>query len=710
MKQGPKLQGVNHKSSFSYGLLIFLFSFALFVPYLVLPTFIDEIDNMVGGFVVSQGGAVYQEFLSQHTPFMYYLFSIYALFGAVDVFSFRLLFYVTLSICIALIATKFSGRFSKWVFVLWVTVYVSSFAVNPNLSYTSLATHLVALAVVFLLLQLLTTNSENRLGLGSWLLAGTVSMISIFSSFISIYPIFILSLALFFSQLRFRFPSKTSRTLGGSSLADFSRTLLLSALGYSVPFLLLLLIPILSGTFDDFIFQAFTLNTEIYSKYLGLGGDPWGAFWAGAVHFQNIFGALFILPLDPLTAIRNFLLPFGVYFLVGFVVSSGRVLSGIAILFTAFGLSIRGTNGFHSQQLWAFASMALVLALWYLYQKMKPRIGLVVVKKSLLALTSTLLVILSTTGLISISPSSLAALGATPPEAGLPSGKQLYIQAILEEDESFFQTGLDPNTVLISQRLPVAGAYGYVPWFEEALGNEIRATVFSVRPKLIFHNPDNSVWGYVLKEFDPSLNRFIETNYTKISPSTLEGNDFAWVRNDFLDEAKRGLASIDPDNWCGGYKVSINSSSQIVPMDPLAMGSLVKQSFDSGGRLLSGIGLRFGTYMRANDTEIFVSLRVADSMEEIRIISVFGGALVDNGVWDWRFEPLVGYEGEELMLVVETTRGDENNVVTLYQTISDSYSNGALSVNEVQVSGDLEMILRLQDESTREIPVCMAER
>jgi len=706
-----ELLGRIYSSPSTFFLFMFVGSFLLFSPYLVLPTFIDEIDNMVGGFVVSQGGAVYREFLSQHTPFMYYLFSIFALLGATDVFSYRVMFYVTLSVLIALIATRFSRYFPKWVFALWAIIYISSFAVNPNLSYTSLATHLVAIVVVYLLLQILTTNPNEKMSYFSWMVAGTASMISIFSSFISIYPIFLLSLGLFLSQFQFRPDQGIQGHRWGNWLKDLAEVLKRSVTGYVIPLLILLSVPLLTGTFDDFIFQSFILNTEIYSKYMGLGSDAWGAFLSGSQRFQNIFGALFLIQVDPLVAIRNFLNPLGVYLLAGILAVRGRVVPAVLVLLTAFGLSIRGTTGFHSQQLWAYGAMALVLSIWFFYAQARHRIRFVWFSKLVVLGSASLIALVSTTGIFSLIPSSYASfLQPQTSEKTVPSGKQLFIEAILDKNDGFFQTGLDPYTVLISQRMPVAGAYGYVPWFEEALGEEIRTEVFRARPRLIFHNPDNSVWGYVLKDFDPKLNDFIESNYTRLSPFALDGNDFAWVRNDLLDTSKRALAKLDPANWCGGYPVLINSTPEISPMDPLWVGSNIVQSFDSNRQLLAGVSLRFGTYMRSNETKLAISIKSADSLTVLRSTSIYGKELIDNGSWDWRFEPLLGYESEKLLLVVQVLTGDENNFVTLYHTQNDSYVPGVLTINGLVSSGDLQLALRSYDDVTKDVPECVALR
>ena len=61
---------------------LFLLYFILCSAYLNQGVFCDEVDNMVGGMVVADGGVVYRDFYSQHTPVMYYLCAIFRLLGA----------------------------------------------------------------------------------------------------------------------------------------------------------------------------------------------------------------------------------------------------------------------------------------------------------------------------------------------------------------------------------------------------------------------------------------------------------------------------------------------------------------------------------------------------------------------------------------------------------------------------------------------------
>lgn len=685
---------------------VFTFSSLLLIAYLPQQPFIDEIDNMLGGFVVSQGGLLYRDFLSQHTPFMYYLFSVFSHLGAYDIISFRLMFYITIALGIALTAVKFRNSFPKWVFFLWPALYITSFTLNPDLSYTSLATHLVALVVCYLLLELLSTAREVEMGLRSWTVIGALSMISIFSSFISIYPVFLLSLAILLSQISL---GKNRRGTSRQTLfSSLGRQITMAGAGYLIPMGALLLIPVFTGTFSEFLFQAFFLNTEIYSKYLGLGQDAFGAFWAGGAHFQNIFSYIFLKDVNPIIGFRNLLNPVAIYALIAITIRQRRPWVAILILLTAFALSIRGTSGFHSQQIWAFGSLATALVLGYMARHTQVHQAFERIWRVGTAVVTALIVILSTVTYAQMIPPAYAAVAKYLSSPSPEYGKQAYIDAVLGENESFFQTGLDPYSYLLSKRVPVAGIYGYVPWFEDALGPEIRGSLYTGEPKLIFHNPDNSVWGYVLRDFDSEMSRYIEKHYTRISPMPLEGNDYAWVRNDILNLAIGNLALQDPATWCSGTMVPINSASQIAPIGEIQSGNIVEQNFLTGGQLLTGVGLRFGTYARPNDSEIEVSLSLSSTGQTLRTVVLDTKGLQDNAIWAWVFDPLPGYEDEELVLSLQVLSGTPGSSVTLYKTLSDSYSGGALTLNGYGSGEDLELYQYIYEESVAQIPACVS--
>ena len=67
---------------------LLLFTFAFNGP------FIDENDNLRGGLVIANGGVLYRDYITQHTPVVYYLCSIFALLGADSVAQFRISYYI----------------------------------------------------------------------------------------------------------------------------------------------------------------------------------------------------------------------------------------------------------------------------------------------------------------------------------------------------------------------------------------------------------------------------------------------------------------------------------------------------------------------------------------------------------------------------------------------------------------------------------------
>jgi len=87
---------------FVLGIIFFLMKSS----FSVIDTFLDEYDNCAGGITIAQGGVLYREYITQHTPFLYYLCAIFAFLKASSLEQFRLCYYACESIAWCLIFTR----------------------------------------------------------------------------------------------------------------------------------------------------------------------------------------------------------------------------------------------------------------------------------------------------------------------------------------------------------------------------------------------------------------------------------------------------------------------------------------------------------------------------------------------------------------------------------------------------------------------------
>lgn len=72
-----------------------------------------------------------------------------------------------------------------------------------------------------------------------------------------------------------------------------------------------------------------------------------------------------------------------------------------------------------------------------------------------------------------------------------------------------------------------------LPWYAEWYEDDFIQDLNLNRPKVIIHSPTYSIWGYVLKDYAPTLVTYISDNYTN---EGMPAGDL-WVRKDFREEA-----------------------------------------------------------------------------------------------------------------------------------------------------------------------------
>ena len=137
------------------GIGLFLLYFILCSAYLNQGVFCDEVDNMVDGMVVADGGVVYRDFYSQHTPVMYYLCAIFRLLGASSIFQYRLFFYLTLSLIWVLMYLRYKNYVGKFAMALYPVVYAVTMCNFDGLGHMVLSEQIQSQAMVVMMIELL---------------------------------------------------------------------------------------------------------------------------------------------------------------------------------------------------------------------------------------------------------------------------------------------------------------------------------------------------------------------------------------------------------------------------------------------------------------------------------------------------------------------------------------------------------------------------
>ena len=542
---------------------IFLFSFLILLMYRNIPNFTDEGDVMLGAMMLSKGKLIYVDFASQHLPFTYYLFSLFAFLGVHSVLGFRLSLYFLLALVWAFMYLRYNKAVGKIVLILYPFMYILYMSVPDFYSATLLSEHIEAQCLVILFLEVLLFFKNQKIDLLGKILIPITMVISILSAFVSIIPCFAILITLFYIDIK-NFVKKKKGNFKAYIFHFWNeyKILLLVGIGSVSLFVLYLII---TGSFKECIYQAFYLNTEIYSKYNGYSSNP-------LITMVKIFPD-FLLRLPyylhvQFVNILYLLLWSGVFF---FFVSFFRKDKGLAILLSWAILLAgnRGFEGFHATPYYAVAIIALLTAVCKLPKKyffVFVLIFLVLFIKQCYSYYSTLFM-----------------------EKEVSS----YYETVRLLDNSEYSLHVDVNTTayIDSNTLPISRFSGMVPWFAEVYEEEYLKDIRESRMKILFYNPYEQIWGYRFCDYIPKVHEYILENYTYVEDYSL------WILNDYFVFSEE-ILQIDLAEYTNAYKIA----------EPFALANNYIEQVLVPEKDISKIGFKIGTYERTNYSIVHIEV------------------------------------------------------------------------------------------------------
>ena len=142
---------------------------------------------MIGGNVVAHGGAIYVDYLSQHTPLAYWISAAGHLVGADHFGGQRLFGFGVFSLLLAglyALQVRRFGRVPLLAVVLLVPIIHFS---NPDLSYTVLSDNYQAIAYLYILFEVVRIGIDRDASLRRWVPLGIASAFAFSVAFVSVY-------------------------------------------------------------------------------------------------------------------------------------------------------------------------------------------------------------------------------------------------------------------------------------------------------------------------------------------------------------------------------------------------------------------------------------------------------------------------------------------------------------------------------------------
>lgn len=268
------------------GYIVGIVSFLLLFSFCNYRQFLDETDNMLGGWVIAHGGVLHRDYVTQHPPFAYYLCGVFALLGAKSVEQFRLLFYLLMSAIWGLLYIRHEKQFGKKMFflpILECTVINSmSFHPSQHAGCMVLSDGIQAICFIALLLEFLKFRRDHNLNWGRAFIVSVCVWASVGSAFLSVYALAWVALAFFVVELK-----KCTGENFCSSQFFYRYGKLLTA--FVFPPLLAIAYFSLNNSLSRAFEQFYTFNREVYCHYSGLGKNIIEPF---ILSFRSVFDVL----------------------------------------------------------------------------------------------------------------------------------------------------------------------------------------------------------------------------------------------------------------------------------------------------------------------------------------------------------------------------------------------------------------------------------
>ena len=521
-----------------------LIFFALYWPYLSQPAFLDEIDNMLGGNVVNGGGLIYVDYLSQHTPLAYWISAAGYELGFDSFLKQRFFGYLIFALVVAFIYFRNAPRFGRLPLIAFAILSATIPFANPEVSYTVISDQYQALFMAAIAFETIYIGLSRHDSRGTWIVIGTGSALAVGVAFVTIYFVAVaIFCALVVSWLNSR--AATNPIPIRTRIWELVIRLLIVAGAFSV----LILAPLaLTNTLPAAFEQAYLLNRNYYAKYLkGFGDSVLAPLLDGvreplvhAWHLPQLISS------NPMLGFREFA-SLAIVLVAAVFMFYLRPIAGISFVLMFLFAGTRGWYGAHAQSLWIFFVVSFVLLPTVIQSARNKRLqksGFIGVDQdhqrplSRIALYSAWAVM----GILATMPyvTQISEQGSSilKPASLTHTDRSNLIESLVPPNETYGETSVwSVADLVITRRWPAGGFAGVVPWFADAMENDMVSKLEKDNPRIIFHSTATEVWGVNIASHAQLLDTYVQSHYTPVQVTFLSPEDTLWIRNDILPES-----------------------------------------------------------------------------------------------------------------------------------------------------------------------------
>lgn len=487
----------------------------LFISYLFIlqnvryQFFGDEADNILGGIILSKNKLLYNDYISQHPPFVYYFASLFARIGLHRVESFRVAFSLLILLLWIFIYFYFKKYIDKRVILFFIFLNgISNYIYWGNMW---LSDSFFAYAVLVMVLLIFKYYQTKTFITQDIILLSTCIYISIMSAYIAFYPIaaYCVGIIIYHTIILKNYKKF------GRMLIFYLKVIFICLL----PFIITFVYMYFAGNLHTFIYDTFTFNQLYYSKFYTIGNSQLKIIYSTIKGNAQFISTTLLQPkLDNYFEIV--LLLSNIYAI--YKIKNKSIFISIAFAIVLLFLRMRD-SGFHGQPYY-YTSM---LFLGYNYYSMNGNYEKL--KKAFISIFYIFIISVYITN----------CLGSFMNKDWYKSQYKVYIEKLTNEGDTIWAIPYNYPEYLCMDRLPASAVYGYVPWdaADDSRNKLIISDLQKNRPKIIIFTLDAEIWGHKVSDYaDKKIINYLNKNYIILNKnSSLEKN--IYVRNDIFPTA-----------------------------------------------------------------------------------------------------------------------------------------------------------------------------
>lgn len=492
----------------------------------------DEYDNILGGMVVANGGEMYKDFVSQHTPMMYYLCAFVYLLGARTVIMFRLMMFAGLSLVWVIMYFRYKKSFGRLAMLIYPISYITLMFTSDTFSHCILSEQAQSQALVILLLEFLQYKRLKSLKLANYIFISLSVLFSFGTAFISIYPIFIIGTAVLIIEITEIVKAyKTDKNTGLKEIKPFFVSGVFLVAICMLPFAILFSVYAFKGNIENAIYGIYTVNRVYYPKYGGASTSILMSFFNPITVFKNTMSntGMFYVNLAVGGTLAYALIEYNKRGLFRAIVCIGYI----------YMTAMRAMTGFHGLPFLAVGMCFFALTVQRGFVLLRNNKIFLMYSDIRKKIVSAILIV------IVLNPFLLTFCYSFKSGEHKISAKEFSTKIIEGSAEDVIVTVTDKNekiydttiTLLYvaTQRLPISAPGFVCPWIYEAYHDKIIESLDEEKPKLVYMPRSFEVWGYKADEFAADLYEKIREDYTDFSKVCGVGG--IYIRNGYVDEA-----------------------------------------------------------------------------------------------------------------------------------------------------------------------------